>query len=76
MGSLAKLPIGKEGEVASLHLPEAVRTRFIELGLTPSCRVRCLYAAPSGDPRAYLVRGAVLAIRKKDAEAIEVNVWD
>lgn len=53
-----------------------IGVRLTELGLTPGCRVTCLYAAASGDPRAYRVRGTVLAIRKSDASGIEVEPWD
>ena len=35
--------------------------------------MRCLFAAPSGEPRAYRIRGAVIALRREDAAL--VRVW-
>ena len=43
------------------------RRRLMDLGFTPGARVMCLFAAPSGDPRAYMVRGSVIALRREDA---------
>ena len=42
----------------------------MDLGLTHGARVRCLFAAPGGDPRAYRIRGAVIALRSEDAELV------
>ena len=74
--TLALVPLGKEAEIAEILTPEPMRTRLCDLGLTKGCRVRCIYAAACGDPRAYLVRGTVLAIRNRDASCIEVETWD
>ena len=74
--TLAVIPLGKEAEVRAILTPEPIRNRLNELGLTVGCRVRCIYAAACGDPRAYLVRGPVLAIRNRDARCIEVKTWD
>ena len=37
-------------------------------------RVTCIQRAAAGDPTAYLIRGAVIALRKSDAAQIEVGV--
>ena len=74
--SLAAVPLGKEAELNRILLDAPMRDRMYDLGLTPGCRIRCIYAAGSGDPRAYLVRGTVLAIRNRDAAGVEVTVWD
>ena len=42
----------------------------MDLGFTPGAGVRCLFAAPSGDPRAYMVRGSVIALRRADAALV------
>lgn len=74
--TLGSIPLGREVEICEILLDAPMRERLFDLGLTPGCRVRCIYAAACGDPRAYLVRGTVLAIRNRDANAIEVRVWD
>lgn len=50
--------LGGEGEA---------RRRLLDLGFTPGAVVTCLFSAPSGDPRAYMVRGSVIALRREDA---------
>ena len=34
--------------------------------------IKVLYAGPFGDPKAYLIRGTVIAIREEECEEIEV----
>jgi len=74
--TLNEIGIGKTVRITAVRQSTPIAARLTELGLTPGCRVTCLYAAASGDPRAYRVRGAVLAIRRRDAAAIEVTPWD
>jgi len=44
--------------------------RLKELGLVSGTPVRCLYKAPFGDPSAYSIRGAVIALRREDGRAV------
>ena len=54
-------------------LSGGMRRRVQELGLVPGTRVTCVRRALSGDPIAYRIRGAVVALRKCDAAQIEVQ---
>ena len=49
------------------------RRRMQDIGLIDGTRVECLGKAVSGDPAAYLIRGAVIALRSEDAEKIAVS---
>lgn len=51
----------------------SLATRLCDLGLTPNSPVTCVMKSPLGDPSAYLIRGAVIAIRKRDAEIVAVS---
>lgn len=68
--SLDTLRVGEHGTVASLRAVGAARRRMLDLGFVPGARVRALHTAPWGDPVAYGVRGAVIALRKRDARSI------
>ena len=68
--TLDKLGVDKEGIVSSLKTSGAMRRRFVDLGIVEGTRIECVGQSPAGDPRAYLVRGAVIAIRKRDARDI------
>lgn len=58
------------------YMPPRLAARLEKMGLVTGGEVRCLFRAPSGDPTAYLVRGATVALRRQDAEMIEVIPWD
>ena len=50
-----------------------MRRRLLDIGLVENTEVACLGRSPSGDPSAYLIRGAVIAIRSVDCATIIVS---
>ncbi len=75
---LVRLSDLKPGEGAEVVLLEAelrgfIRRRLLDLGLTPSTRVVAHLANAFGDPLAYRVRGATIALRKDEASRILVR---
>ena len=46
---------------------------MLDLGFIPGAPVSALQAAPWGDPVAYGVRGAVIALRREDARRILIS---
>lgn len=71
--SLKDIELGKSCIVTSLNVEGAIRRRFLDLGLINGTKVIALNQSPSGDPIAYLIRGAVIAIRSEDASKILVK---
>ncbi len=59
--------------VEKVLLPSETKKRLGELGIVRGTKIRFLFAAPSGEPKAYLVRGAQLALRSKYTENILVS---
>lgn len=70
---LSALPEGKGARVHALRLTGGMRRRLQDLGLVRGTQVVCLQRAAAGDPTAYQVRGAVIALRRTDAARIEVG---
>lgn len=68
--NLACLGEGSGAVVGDIRALGELRGRLMDLGFTPGAGVRCLFAAPSGDPRAYMVRGSVIALRRADAALV------
>lgn len=68
--TLRRLRIGQSARIKALRSECVLRRRLLDLGFTQGARVRCLFAGPSGDPRAYWICGAVIALRASDAENI------
>ncbi len=74
--TLAELPIGRSGVVRALGLQGLERRRMMDLGLTPGTRVTAEFRSPLGDPAAYRVRGALIALRREQAQQIEIDIVD
>lgn len=71
--TLTNLPIGIQAKVISVNGNNAVTKRLMEMGVVPGVSVRVVKSAPFGDPLEIRVRGYHLAMRKAEADAIEVS---
>jgi len=67
------LPLGSKAKVRILTLDPSVQRRMYDLGLISDTEVKALQKSPSGDPTAYQIRGAVIAIRSEEASKIMVE---
>lgn len=63
---------GESAIVKGLNSSGALRRRLLDMGIVEGTRVECLGMSPGGDPKAFLVRGAVLAIRGQDCRDIMI----
>jgi len=70
---LSELPRGGSARVKRVAGLDEVSVRLMEMGLTPGVEVRCLGAAPLGDPLEYEVRGYRLSLRRQEAALVEVE---
>ncbi|MBE7024874.1 MAG: ferrous iron transport protein A [Ruminococcaceae bacterium] len=70
---LYALPEGEAARIRCLAAEADVRHRLGDLGFIPGTHITCLGRSPLGDPTAYLVRGAVIALRNEDAEKVFVE---
>ena len=71
---LSLLPTGKHAKITCIDTSDSLRNRFYDFGIMEHTAVRALYRSPLGDPTAYHIRGAVVAIRADDAAKITVNL--
>lgn len=69
---LASLQCGQEGRVCDLTVTGSMRRRLQDIGLIVGTKIECVQKSPAGDPTAYLIRGAVIALRKEDAKGVLV----
>jgi DtxR family Mn-dependent transcriptional regulator len=70
---LSSLEPGEAGRVLALRCEGFERRRLLDLGLTPGTRVECAYPGPMGEPTAYRVRGALIALRPEQGDRIEIE---
>jgi ferrous iron transport protein A len=71
---LCRLPVGTPAYVRKLEVAGTIRRRMLDLGIILNTPVQALQKSPSGDPTAYQIRGAVIAIRSEEASGILVEV--
>lgn len=71
---LYNLPMGSRGKVKKLTARDNIRRRMLDLGLISDTEVLALRKSPLGDPIAYQIRGAVIALRFEEASKILVEI--
>lgn len=71
---LSSLSPGQEARVYALNGRESVNSRLIDMGIYPGAALRPVFRAVPGDPTAYLIQNAVIALRRADAEKIDVMI--
>lgn len=71
---LSALRPGDEAQVLRISplCRGAERRRFLDLGIVPGTVVAAELISPSGDPIAYRIRGALIALRREQAQLIRV----
>lgn len=67
---LCDMKTGTYATVKRLDTVGELRRRLMDIGLVEGTPVECVRKSPAGDPMAYLIRGAVIALRKEDAATV------
>ncbi len=73
--NLSGLKPGERAEIASIsaNCRGSQRRRMLDLGIIPGTTVECEMNSPIGDPVAYRIRGALIALRRVQAEMIQIS---
>ncbi|MEJ2563270.1 MAG: FeoA family protein, partial [Anaerolineales bacterium] len=73
--TLACLELGEQGVVLGISpaCRGAERRRLFDLGVLQGATVQAEYRSPSGDPTAYRIRDALIALRKEQADYIFIE---
>lgn len=72
--TLSDIKLGESAKVTSLKNCGSMRRRLQDIGLIEGTKVKCVLKSPCGDPSAYQIRGAVIALRNDDASDIYVKI--
>ncbi len=72
MSYLSDLQPGESAYISSVK-KSGLCTRLYDLGFVSNTVVECVAKASFGGPSAYLIRGAVIAIRQEDAGLVFVQ---
>lgn len=69
---LNQLPLNEVGIIRDVKCDGNIKRRLLDMGLVNGTKIIPILVSPSKDPRAFLVRGTIIAIRKEDAEKIQI----
>lgn len=72
--NLSQLPLNKDGIIQELKCEGNIRRRLLDMGLVKGTKITPVLVSPSKDPRAFFVRGSIIAIRKEDAEKVDIEI--
>ncbi|HSH46102.1 MAG TPA: FeoA domain-containing protein [Longimicrobiales bacterium] len=73
--TLADAEVGREARVVGISpsCQGTQRRRLLDLGVVPGTRITPELVSASGDPIAYRIRGALVALRREQASWIEIE---
>ena len=71
--NLFELQKGQKCLVDKIITKTDMRRRLLDIGLIANTPVECVEVSPGGDPKAFLIRGAVIALRYEDCKNILIK---
>lgn len=71
--TLDKLPLEESAVISSIDCNDCLINRIYDMGILADTVITPLYRSPFGDPTAFLVKNAVIALRNKDSKYITVT---
>lgn len=71
--TLNDIPVGCNALVKKINASGIKKRRLLDLGLVPGTKVEAVGRSPLGDPTAYNIRGAVIALRNEEASMVQVS---
>lgn len=73
MLSLNNTKLGQRVRVKKVNNDNSIKRRLLDIGLTPGTIIERVLENFSGNLVAYMIRGALIAIRNEDASKIMVE---
>ena len=70
---LSDISLGEMARVSEISLFGGIHRRLLDVGLVPGTEIVCVGKSPLGDPRMYLVRGTLIALREKISREIIIK---
>lgn len=71
--TLNELKVGEKATVKNVLDESSMKQRFIDIGIITGTKLECVLISPFKNPKAYMIKGAVIAIRDEDAKFIEIE---
>lgn len=71
--TMSDLKVGECGFVEKLNAAGGIRRRFRDIGISDGVKIMCTGQSTHRDISSYLIKGAVIAIRRGDAAAVLIS---
>lgn len=71
--TLKDIKIGQYAIVKKVIAKGSIKRRLLDIGLTPGTKVECVLENPGKNLIAYMIRGALIAIRDEDVKNILIE---
>lgn len=72
-GRLTELNQGEKAVITELSTLDDMRRRLQDIGMIEGTVVECVGKSPLGDPTAFLIRGAVIALRSEESGMVMIQ---
>ena len=72
--TLDKMQINQKCEVKQILDNSPMHRRFLDIGLTNGTNVECVLVSFNNQIKAYKIKGAIIGIRKEDAQFVKVKM--
>lgn len=70
---LTELKRGESATIVKIGRIGELKKRLVDMGITSGEVIKLERNAPLGDPQEYIIKGTGIAIRKEDAQNIEIS---
>lgn len=70
---LTELKRGESATIIKIGRIGELKKRLVDMGITSGETIKLERNAPLGDPQEYIIKGTGIAIRKEDANNIEIS---
>ena len=72
--NLSDTVLGSKCIIKKINIDSSIKRRLLDIGLIEGTEIENVLISPLGDPMAFLIRGAVIALRCDDCKNIVVEV--
>ena len=69
---LNELKINKTGKIFEINCENDIKRRLLDLGMIKGTKITPVLISPSGDPKAFDIRGTLIAIREEATKLIDI----
>lgn len=73
MMKLNEMEMNKTCKIVKINCKDDIKRRLLDLGMIKGTKITPVLISPSGDPRAFDIRGTLIAIREDDTKLIEIE---